>query len=152
MYFFGSEAIKTRLRRAFFLRSIVYTVRHLPIEIDAKEAVTSRFLNVHAREIGRTVSQFLKVHGQVSQFLKTKCTEIGPDAYKVGRRVPIYSGPGLQCPYTCGRSGTVEWCPVAQPHVEALLAQQPREGCSSRSGEHTSHTCALTAGTLCNLS
>ena len=50
----------------------------------------SQSISKCAREIGRTVSQFLNVYGQVSQFLKTKCTEIGPDAYKVGRRVPIY--------------------------------------------------------------
>ena len=51
----------------------------------------SQSISKCAREIGRTVSQFLNVYGQVSQFLKTKCTEIGPDAYTVGRRVPIYT-------------------------------------------------------------
>ena len=105
----------------------------------------------------REDSQSISKSARASQSI-SKCTEIGPDAYKVGP-VPIYKAAqveGAREPQAaaaasaarlCARSGTAEWCPVAQPHVEALLAQQPSiEGCSSRSGGHTSHTCALTAG------
>ena len=63
----------------------------------------SQSISKCARKIGRAVSQFLNVYGQVSQFLKTKCTEIGPDAYKVGRRVPIYiKRPGSAVPLHMG--------------------------------------------------
>ena len=41
----------------------------------------SQLISKCAREIGTTVSQFLNVHG-ASQSI-SKCTEIGPDAYKV---------------------------------------------------------------------
>ena len=51
------------------------TVRNRAIEINSQEAV-SRFLNMHGKsQIGRTDG--------ASQSI-SKCTEIGPDAYKVG--------------------------------------------------------------------
>ena len=53
----------------------------------------SQSISKCAREIGRTVSQFLNVHGQVSQFLNVRLPRSGRMPMKSGR-VPIYkAGP-----------------------------------------------------------
>jgi len=49
----------------------------------------SQSISKCAREIGRTVSQFLNVHGQVSQFLNVRLPRSGRMPMKSGR-VPIY--------------------------------------------------------------
>ena len=59
----------------------------------------SQSISKCARETGRTVSQFLNVYGQVSQFLNVPPSAAGPDAYLSIKR-PGSISPGLQCPYT----------------------------------------------------
>ena len=77
---------------SFFVADLLFTVTtHEPLRLSAYSTVWthrnrlaggSQSISKCAREIGRTVSQFLNVHGQVSQFLNVP--QIGPDAYKVG--------------------------------------------------------------------
>ena len=78
----------------------------------------------------REDSQSISKSARASQSI-SKCTE---DADKVGP-VPIYKAAqveGAREPQAaaaasaarlCARSGTAEWYPVAQPHVEAVLAR-----------------------------